>query len=175
MDPSLINCRSIVQLSIAITIDFVANSIHVPIQDDSDCVDCQSPVNILCCDANEEVEKGEREHESQREEEKEIKSENNLGLEFDLTQFSKTNTGCTCDYILYAIFVEINSCINSMPLESAYFPLIADDFGYEHIVSTDFFDNVHTPTQLKSFLKFKIMRILLLYMKVIPLFVFVML
>ena len=107
----------------------------------------------MCCGANEGVEQGEREHKSLREEEKEIESENNLGLEFDLTQFLEMNIGCSCDSNICTIYVEINSCINSMSLESAYFPLVADDFGYEHIVSIDFSDNVHASTQIEELSK----------------------
>jgi len=40
-----------------------------------------------------------------------------------------------------------------MPLESAYFPLVADEFGYEHTVSIDFSDNVHTSTQTEELSK----------------------
>ena len=49
--------------------------------------------------------------------------------------------------------VETNSCINSMPLESAYFPLVVDESGYEHNVATGFSDNVHASTQIEELSK----------------------
>jgi len=63
------------------------------------------------------------------------------------------NIGCTCDSNMCAICVETNSCIKSMPLVNAYFPLVADESGYERTVATDFFYNVHTSTQTEELFK----------------------